>query len=117
MSQTYAGGCHCGAVRYEATTDLSSTLTCNCSICSKTGAVMAFGSAGAFSLLRGEDVLTDYQFHKRHIHHTFCSRCGVRSFAHGAGEDGTITYMLNVRCLDGVDVDSLEPDRYDGASL
>ncbi|MGR8935486.1 MAG: GFA family protein [Gammaproteobacteria bacterium] len=35
---TYTGGCHCGAVRYEV--DVPENLLvyeCNCSICSKSG--------------------------------------------------------------------------------
>ena len=32
--QTHTGGCHCGRVRFEITTDLSRASECNCSLCS-----------------------------------------------------------------------------------
>ena len=32
---TYSGGCHCGAVRFEATADLAKVISCNCSICTQ----------------------------------------------------------------------------------
>mgnify|MGYP006170693691 CR=1 FL=1 len=40
-------------------------------------------NAPQFTLLKGDDALTDYQFNKHIIHHNFCSVCGVGSFAHG----------------------------------
>jgi hypothetical protein len=114
--RTYEGGCHCGAVRYRVALALKSALTCNCSICSKTGTALAFAPASRFELLRGEDALADYQFGRRHIHHLFCSRCGVRSFGRGAMPDGTPTVAINVRCLDGVDLETLPLTRHDGRS-
>ena len=39
MPETYRGGCHCGAVQYELTADLSGAMECNCSICAKRGAL------------------------------------------------------------------------------
>lgn len=116
-SRTYTGGCHCGAVRYEAQADLSKVISCNCSICSKRGSVLTFVPAEKFRLLSGADAQTDYQFGRKTIHHLFCATCGVSSYATGAMPDGTKIAAINVRCLDGVDIASLKPTPFDGASL
>ena len=116
----HQGGCHCGAVRYEVDLDLSQPLNeCNCSICGKTGTRLAFVPGSQFTLRSGEDNLTDYTFHKKHIHHTFCRTCGVRSFAHGATPDGGTMYAVNVRCLDDVDLEATARvvKMFDGKSL
>jgi hypothetical protein len=113
----YTGGCHCGAVRYEVEADLAHTVTCNCSICSKTGTILTFAPATSFKLLSGEELLTDYQFNRKIIHHLFCTTCGIRSFSRGRMPDGTETVAINVRCLDGVDVAGLAPRAFDGKSL
>ena len=89
MKQTYTGGCHCGAVRYEADIDLSQgTLKCNCSICRKTRAWLVGLSADDFRLVKGQDALSDYQFGSKNIHHLFCKHCGVKSFGRAAAGPG-----------------------------
>jgi len=114
--ETYQGGCHCGAVRYETQADLSSVLLCNCSHCEKKGLLLAFIPTEQFKLISGEDNLTDYQFNKKIIHHLFCKTCGVQSFARGTGKEGAPTIALNVRCLDGIDISSLNLKPFDGKS-
>jgi hypothetical protein len=116
-NKTYTGGCHCGKVRYEVAMSLDRIISCNCSICSKTGTLLAFVPADQFKLLSGENNLTDYQFNKKVIHHVFCSTCGVRSFARGKGPDGAEMRAVNVRCLDDVDVSTLTPMQFDGKSM
>jgi hypothetical protein len=118
MSQnTHEGGCHCGQVRYKVDLDLTAQMvTCNCSMCGKSGAIMAFVPADAFTLLSGESALKDYQFNTKNIHHKFCTECGVRSFAHGTGPDGKPMVSGNVRCIDDVDLGSLKTMSYDGKS-
>ena len=113
----YSGGCHCGAVRYEVETDLESLMSCNCSLCRKRGSLLTFVQRPQFNLLSGEEALTDYQFNKKIIHHLFCSRCGVSSFARGLGPGGAEMVAINVRCLDDVDLGALEPTPFDGRSL
>jgi hypothetical protein len=115
-ARTYTGGCHCGAVRYEVRTKLEGAITCNCSICSKTGTVLVFVPAGDFQLKAGADALTDYQFGRKHIHHLFCSRCGIRSFARASLPDGTPMAAINVRCLDGVELSQVPTQPFDGRS-
>ncbi len=110
----HAGGCHCGKVRFEASVDLDRTIECNCSICAKRGSILTATTAGKFRLLSGEKNLTDYQFNKQIVHHLFCSTCGTQSFARGKKPDGTEMVMVNVRCLDDVDVSKLSPMAFDG---
>lgn len=113
----YSGGCHCGKVRFEVNLDLESPAgVCNCSICSKTGTMLQFVPASEFHLLQGEEALSDYLFNKRQIHHLFCSTCGIRSFARGVGPDGAAMCAVNVRALDGVNLDEVPTTFFDGKS-
>ena len=63
MTETkkYTGSCHCGSVRFEVTTGLENVMSCNCSICSRSGYLLSFVPVEQFTLLAGEDQLTDYQ--------------------------------------------------------
>jgi hypothetical protein len=111
------GGCQCGAVRYRATLDLAKpVISCNCSMCGRSGTLLTFIPATSFELLSGEDALTDYQFGKKHIHHLFCRTCGIKSFARGAGPDGNPMVAINTRCLDGIEVGELNVQPFDGRS-
>ncbi|PJE75535.1 aldehyde-activating protein [Candidatus Uhrbacteria bacterium CG10_big_fil_rev_8_21_14_0_10_48_11] len=112
--QTYTGGCQCGAVRYSVTTDLAKLLTCNCSRCGKLGAILTFVPQNQFELLSGEDNLTSYLFNTKKINHLFCTTCGIESFARGSDKEGNKTIAINVRCLDGIDPETLSPTPVDG---
>jgi len=113
----HSGGCHCGHVRYQVETDLGQVMSCNCSICQKRGALLTFVPAAQFTLISGEDNLTDYQFNKKIVHHLFCRTCGVASFARGRGPDGSEMVAINVRCLDGIDPNALSLMPFDGKNL
>ncbi len=77
----YAGGCHCGRVRFEvdAATPLE-VLDCNCSICRMTGFLHLIVPATRFRLLSGTDVLVEYRFNTGAARHLFCGHCGIKSF-------------------------------------
>jgi hypothetical protein len=114
-ARAYTGGCHCGALRYRVTLKLEGAISCNCSICQKTGSLLAFAPTAQFELLSGDP--SDYQFGKKRIHHFFCGRCGIRSFSRGIGPGGAEMIAVNVRCLDEVDLDAIVLRKFDGRSL
>jgi hypothetical protein len=116
--KTYTGGCHCGRVRFDVRADFTHVTLCNCSICSRMGWLLAFVPGEDFTLRSGEDALTDYQFGKKHIHHTFCSTCGVNPFSRGSVPGtGKEAYVVNARCVDGLDLEQLTVKHFDGKSL
>jgi hypothetical protein len=110
-----AGGCHCGAVRFEADIDLGSTVACNCSYCSKRGSILTAVPMDRFRLTAGEDRLSTYRFNRHQIDHRFCSTCGVQAF--GFLAMGEPMAAINVRCVDGIDLDALNPQPFDGRSI
>jgi hypothetical protein len=115
--QTYKGSCHCGKYSYEVKTELEQVIACNCSICSRKGYLLTFVTPDKFKLLSGDEGLTDYQFNKMNIHHLFCPKCGIQSFARGKKGDGTPMIAVNVRCLEGVEPSTLKVTQVDGKSL
>jgi hypothetical protein len=118
MTQTYSGGCQCGKVRYEVQMDIGEVLACNCSRCGRLGSLLAFALASRFKLLSGDADLRKFEFNKRRIEHQFCSTCGIQSFAIGTQpKTGEKMAAINVRCLDGIDVDALKVRKVDGKSL
>jgi hypothetical protein len=109
----YTGGCHCGAVIYEveAPEDLEVT-ECNCSICSKSGYLHLIVPKSKFRLLAGHDGLATYTFDTHEAKHLFCKTCGIKSFYIPRSHPDGVS--VNARCLDGVEVDSLKIEHFDG---
>ena len=107
------GGCHCGAVKWEADTEDDAIVhECNCSICSMTGFQHLIVPASQFRLLQGRDALSLYTFNTGVAKHMFCKYCGVKSFyTPRSNPDGV---SLNFRCMDRGQFRSVEFAPFDG---
>ncbi len=112
---TFEGGCHCGAVRFQVIVDKYRVDECNCSICLKKGFLHLIVPAERFTLLQGAEALTTYTFNTGVAKHTFCRICGIHSFyVPRSHPDG---FSVNLRCLDGEDILSrFEIVPFDGAN-
>jgi hypothetical protein len=113
----YTGGCHCGAVRFEAELDLSQKISrCNCTICTKIGASGLVIKPSAFRLLSGTDSVGEYRVTLNSPNYRgFCKRCGIHCFGGGYVEQlGGAFASVNVNCLDDVDLTELTFQYWDG---
>lgn len=107
------GGCHCGAVRFEADADEDARLLdCNCSMCVKAGFLHLIVPAAAFRLHSGADQLSEYRFGTGAARHLFCRVCGIKSFYVPRSHPDGIS--INARALDGDWWRRLPIDPFDG---
>lgn len=112
---TYKGHCHCGAVTFAVETALDDPVWCNCSFCVRRGAKLQKVPADAFELTQGSENLSMYG-NRDFSDHFFCKTCGVHTFTRST-RTGVRTVIVNLACLQGVDVDSIVPRVFDGAHL
>jgi len=112
----YQGSCHCGKIAFEVEGELSQVMECNCSICSRRGALHWFVPRDDFRLLTPADGPGTYTFGKHVIRHRFCPTCGVAPYSEGEVR-GRQMVSVNARCLEGVDVGTLKIGQFDGRAL
>ena len=98
----YEGGCHCGAVRFQVRLDggFAAARRCTCSLCRMRGAVALSVLLDDFTLLQGDDALTEYRFNTGEARHYFCSVCGI--YTHHKRRSNPRQLGINAACLDGV---------------
>ncbi len=115
----YTGSCHCGRVRFavEIADPGAAALACNCSICGRRGSLLWFVPRDALRLAMPDERAASYAFGRAAIRHRFCPDCGIHAWGEGSDPQGRAMAAINVRCLEGVDVDSLPVEHFDGRAL
>lgn len=111
----YPGSCHCGAVRFEVTAEIDHVRVCDCSICRRRGGLMFRVREDQLKLQTPLEQMALYQFHTRTAKDYFCKTCGVLPFRRP--RTAPEMWSVNVRCLDGIDLDSIPVKRVHGSRL
>src|SRR5687768_7404522 len=112
----YRGSCHCGKVAFEVEGDIDSAMACNCSMCRRRGSLLWFTPRERFTLLTPEDDAATYLFNKHAIRHPFCPACGIHVFGEAKDPKGVETAAINIRCIEGIDLDKVPVKHFDGRS-
>lgn len=73
---------------------------CDCSLCSRKGAVMAMVPITHLKVTKGKDNLTLYQWNTKVAEHYFCKICGI--YTHHKHRSNPIQYGINIVCIEGV---------------
>lgn len=109
----HAGGCHCGAVRWEVELARAFEVEdCNCSMCAVSGNAHVIMPASRFRLLQGAENLSEYTFNTGRAKHRFCKTCGIKSFyIPRSNPDGI---AVTWRCLDDWDKFDVTVSAFDG---
>lgn len=117
MPTDYQGRCHCGNVTFTFSGEkITSGLRCNCSICSRKGAMMSPEAIPEASLaIVGKENLSLYQFGAKTAKHYFCKTCGIYTFHETARQPGHL--RANLGCFDTLDSSEFEVAIFDGKSL
>jgi hypothetical protein len=113
----YKGSCHCGTVAFEVEGEIKNAIACNCSICQRKGSLLWFVPRDTLKLVTPENASHIYEFNKHRIKHRFCPNCGMHPYAEGSDPKGNRMAAVNVRCLEGIDLDSIPVSRVDGRAL
>lgn len=113
----YSGSCHCGKIAFDVEGELTGVMACNCSICQRKGTLMWFVPRDSLRLRTDESALATYTFNRHVVKHHFCPNCGIHPYGEGVDPKGNRMAAVNIRCLDGVDIDAVPVQHFDGRSL
>ena len=113
----YQGSCHCGHIAFEVEGTLTGAMACNCSLCQRKGSLMWFVPRDSLKLLSSPADLRTYTFNKHVIRHRFCATCGVHPYGEAPDPKGNAMAAINIRCLEGVELEKIPVTHHDGRAV
>jgi hypothetical protein len=110
----YKGSCHCARVAFEIEGEIKGAMACNCSMCQRRGSLLWFMPREALKLRTPAGAMGTYTFHKHVIKHHFCPDCGIHVFGEAKDPKGNDVAAINIRVIEGIDLDSVPVKQFDG---
>lgn len=123
---TYRGSCHCGRIRFEVDAEIDHVRVCDCSICHRRGALNFRVPKAALRLLGPWEDLSLYEWGTKTAKDYFCPVCGILPFRRPSDpaphelQEGVRPFegwAVNVRCLEGIDAESLPKKQIHGSRI
>jgi hypothetical protein len=110
----HKGSCHCGDIAFQVEGELAGAMACNCSICQRKGSLMWFVAREQLQLLTPDENASTYTFGKHVIKHRFCPKCGMHPYGEAPDPKGKAMAAINIRCLEGIDLEKIPVTHFDG---
>jgi hypothetical protein len=117
------GSCHCKATQFEVSGAPESVLSCNCSYCSKRGALWAYYTPATFRLTTARDRVATFQWKSYTVQHHFCPVCGCTTYSEspdwrsGKPDYDNPQVSVNARLFDDFDLATVPINEVDGKNL
>ncbi len=115
MNQKLSGHCHCGEVKWEYPLKLESATACNCTLCSRYGALWAYGYLEDQIQITGK--ISYYERGSKINQYSFCSNCGCMMYykANKKNENSQTRIAVNLRMIDQLAlIQNLPIDHFEG---
>jgi hypothetical protein len=112
----YKGSCHCGRIAFEVDGTIDGALSCNCSMCQRRGSLLWFVPYEKLRLLSQDECANTYTFNKHVIKHRFCPNCGIHPYGEGVDPSGKRVAAINIRVIEGIDLETIPVQHFDGRS-
>jgi hypothetical protein len=61
--------------------------------------------------------MATYTFNKHVIRHRFCPVCGIHPFGEGRDPQGRTMAAINLRCIEGIELERIPVRQFDGRAL
>jgi hypothetical protein len=111
----YRVSCHCGRIQLDVDAELGEVFACNCSICTRSGFLHWYVEPERVTLLTEKQAVTTYVYRGIDGGQHFCPTCGDAVYRTSVQWPPPLS--VNARCIEGIDLDTLDIRPYDGRSL